>query len=89
LATSPDTKEFSNLVYKQQSDFKKYPAVKATVNTAFSFQVRDQSDSLLAGYTFTAANLTASRFRGVTLVVRGLTGGTGTDALGLSFVGNY
>jgi hypothetical protein len=89
LAGTPAVTEFSNLGYKQQSEFKKYAAKSGVTNTTFNFQVRDVNGTLLTSYAFTASNLTLTRFKSATLVIKGLTGGTGTNAPGMIFIGNY
>ena len=89
LSATPTVNEFTGIAYKQLSDFKKYSAKTGVSNTAFNFQVRNASGALLSSYAFTAANLTAARWRSVTLVLRGLAGGSGSNALAVSYIGNY
>jgi len=89
LATSTTINEFSNLTYKQQSEFKKYSAKPGVTNAAFNFQIRNMAGVILASYPFTATNLSQARFKGVTLVFRGLVGGTGINVPLVSFVPNY
>lgn len=89
LSGSSTVNEFTSLPYKQSSDFKAYSAKTAVTSSFFNFQVRNSTGTLLASYAFTAANLTAARSKSVTLVFRGLIGGTGASAPAISFVPNY
>lgn len=90
LSGTPSVNQFSNVAYKQITDFKQLAAGPTVANTVFTFQVRNASTHVvIATYAYTAANLTASRFRNVTLVFRGIIGGTGTSALGITFVPHY
>ena len=83
LSTTATVNEFSAVAYKGITDFKTYPALKA--NTSYIFQVKDGStNALLVSYT-----LTTPRFANCTLVLKGMVGGTGTNALGVQRVNNY
>lgn len=77
------TPEVSSLSYLQVSDFKAYDATKA--NSSYVFEVRDVATStVLVTYTYTVA-----RSFNVTLALRGLVGGTGTNALNITRVNHY
>lgn len=77
--------EIENFSYKGIGSWKAYPS-KLT-STVYSFEVRNaQSNAILLTYNFTA-NAT-NRFRNVALVIRGMVGGTGTNALAISPI-NY
>jgi hypothetical protein len=83
LSTTTTVNEFNNIAYKGITDFKTYPALKK--NTSYVFQIRDGvSNALLTSYT-----LTTPRFFNCTLLLKGITGGTGTNALGVMRVNNY
>lgn len=83
LSTTTTVNEFNNIAYKGITDFKTYPALKT--NTSYVFQIRDGvSNNLLTSYT-----LTTPRFFNCTLVLKGIVGGTGTNALGVMRVNNY
>lgn len=96
LSTAPTTNIEAGLVYKQKSDFKKYPALAST--GSIIFQVRDAGGVLLASYTlpvtavspYGLASIPFARFRNITLVVKGLQGTTsGTNAFGVFPVAHY
>jgi hypothetical protein len=80
LSISPTVNEVSNLVYKQYTDFKLYPA-KAS-NVSYVFQVRKVSDNTL----LSSLTLSTPRFANVTLVIRGMVGSS--PALGVIRVNN-
>jgi len=81
LTTTPEVAEFSNLTYKQISDFKTYPAL--STNVSYSFQVRDAvTSNLLASFT-----LPTPRFRAVTLTLTGVAGGS--PALSVIRINHY
>ena len=83
LASTPTVIEFNSLAYKQSSAFKTYPAL--ATNGTYAFQVRDAiTNNLLGSYT-----LTTPRFFNCTLVWKGMTGATGTNAPGIARVNNY
>lgn len=70
LSTSSTVNEFSNLTYKQITNFKTYPA--SISNGNYVFQIRKTSDNtLVSSYT-----LTNFRFTNVTLVIKGLISGS-------------
>ncbi|RDC56651.1 hypothetical protein DU508_05420 [Pedobacter chinensis] len=90
LSGTPTINEFSGVKYKQVSDFKQIAAPLAAVNTSFNFQVRNSTtNEVLATYQLTAANLVSARNHNITLVYRGIVGGTGTSAPGIIFIGHY
>lgn len=85
LSTSTTVNEFSNLAYKQSSEFKNYPA-KAVNGASYTFQVRNAvTDAIIA--TSPAVTLNTYRFHSITLVLRGMVGST--PAAGVSIVRNY
>jgi hypothetical protein len=69
--------EATGLAYKQITAFKTYPA-KST-NGSYIFEVRDAA----TGNLLTTFTLTIARFHNHTLVIKGLAGATGTNALGI------
>ena len=75
--------ETNNLAYKAITEFKTYQALSS--NTTYKFEIRDAvSSTLLSTYT-----LNTPRFYNVTLVVKGVVGGSGVNALGVLLVKNY
>lgn len=90
LSTTPTINEFSNLAYKQVTDYKTY-AIPFTATAAnFTFQVRDASGAtVLTSLALNATQLNGLRYDSATIVIRGMVGGTGTSALGLIYVPNY
>ncbi|WP_214072612.1 DUF4397 domain-containing protein [Mucilaginibacter sp. dw_454] len=70
--------EVSSLAYKAYSSFKQYPAKKA--NASYAFQIKDAT----TGTTITSYTLTTPRFHNVTIVLRGLVGGS--PAAGVTLV---
>jgi hypothetical protein len=77
LSTTPTINEISNLAYLQYVDFKTYPANAA--NAKYVFQLRNSADNkLLTSYT-----LTSPTFANVTLVIRGMVGGSPAIAVTL------
>lgn len=96
LSATPGINEATGLVYKQQTNFKTYPALQTTGNMVF--QVRDAAGALLASYTFpvtavspyTTVGIPSARFKNITLVIKGLQGTTsGTSAFGMFPVAHY
>ena len=80
---TPSVNEVSNLGYLQYTDFKIYPGKAA--NTSYTFQVRKASDnSIVASFTLSPV----PRFANVTLVIKGMIGGTGTAAPGMFRINN-
>jgi hypothetical protein len=81
LSTSPSSNEFSNIAYKQITDFKKYPALAS--NTKCNFQVRNVgTNTIIASY-----DLLIPRFKNVTLVLRGLVGAS--PSAGITLVNHF
>ncbi|MBC8034389.1 MAG: DUF4397 domain-containing protein [Chitinophagaceae bacterium] len=97
LAATPTVNETANLAYKQVTAFKNYPDV--VVTNPIVFQVRNATTGVvLATYTlpvapvspYTTVSTSLSKFRNVTLVVKGLVGTTaGVNAFGLFPVPHY
>jgi hypothetical protein len=75
--------ETADLSYKQISTFKQYAA--KSVNPNYQFEVRDAVTSTL----LTSFTLAYTRFHNHTLVIKGLTGVTGTNAIGVFSVSPY
>ncbi len=98
LASAPAENLFQNVQYKQLTNFTRL-SLKLPVNTsAVTFQIRNNSNTLLATYTLPAAvnntypniSTTLTRNKAITLVVKGLVGTTsGTSAFGAFPVANY
>lgn len=90
LTTSPTLNEFTNVAYKSVSEFKSFPALRNANINMFQFQFRSAStNAVLATYNLTASNLSLTRFRSATLVLKGLQGGIGSQALSVIFVPSY
>lgn len=99
LASAPTVNLVTGLAYKQLTEFKQYPLKKIVPAGSMTFEVRDAVSSvLLTSYTVPAAavqpypavSTSLSRFKSVTLVVKGLMGTTaGTNAYGLFPVAQY
>ncbi|HMI04010.1 MAG TPA: DUF4397 domain-containing protein [Pedobacter sp.] len=96
LTATPTVNEASGVAYKQKSEFKIYPA--STVTTGIAFQVKNATTGdLLAKYNlpatavspYTTATVAQARLKNVTLVIKGLVGGTGTNAFGVFPVPHY
>ncbi|THU38390.1 DUF4397 domain-containing protein [Niastella caeni] len=75
--------EANNLGYKQITAFKQYAA--KTTNPNYQFEVRDAATSTL----LTSFTLSYTRFHNHTLVIKGLTGVTGTNAISVFSVAPY
>ena len=93
LASAPAINVFSNLAYKSLSAFTTLP-LKTIVPTGSNvFQVRDLSGAVLATYTLPTSgviSVASSRFKCITLVIKGLIGTTtGTSAFGVYAMSNY
>ncbi|WP_316789313.1 hypothetical protein [Pedobacter frigoris] len=98
LVATPTVNETANLSYKQNTEFKTYNADANVVKTGIAFQVKDATTGvLLASCTlpatavspYTTATVAQARFKNVTLVIKGLVGGTGANAFGVFPVSHY
>lgn len=88
LSTSATINEFSDIAYKQSTNFKTYSAKVA--NTSYTFQIRNASTgALLTSYSYTLSTAPSGRFWNITLVLKGLVGGSGGSALSIQRVNNY
>ena len=75
--------EATNLAYKQVTNFTNYAA--RSTNSSYTFEIRDAvTSSLLSTFT-----LSITRFHNHTLVIKGLKGATGVDAIGVFSVNNF
>lgn len=75
LSITPTVNEVSNLVYKQYTEFKSYPALAKT--TPYIFQIKNASTgALLLTYSFNTSSNLIPRFSNITLVIRGMVGGS-------------
>lgn len=99
LASTPTVNEVQGLAYKSQSNFKQYPLPKVIPIGSVTFQIKNsQNDMLLASYTlptspvspYTVVSTSLSRFKSITLVIKGLSGtSTGANAYGVFPVTHY
>ncbi len=88
LSTSNTINEFSNIGYKEISDFKYFPAT--STNTRYVFEVRNATTkTLLSSITMSGTSLAnfVPRFRYTTLVFRGKVSGSPT--VGITRVNHY
>lgn len=88
LSTSTGTSEFGDIVYGQPTEFKSYAA--ASINSTYTFQVRNAANNtIIASITMSGTTLASfvPRFRNVTLVLRGVVGGS--PAAGITRVNHY
>lgn len=85
LASTPLTKEVADLTYKQITNFKTYPIRKVIPAGTVTWQVRDAiTNAILTSYTlpatvqqpYTTVSASLSRFKSVTLAIKGLVGAT-------------
>jgi len=91
--SSPTVNVAGNIAYKTVSAFNDIPLKTSLAVGSNVFQVRNAAGTLLATYTLPATgviSVASSRFKNITLVVKGLSGTTsGTDAFGLYPMANY
>ncbi|QDW27251.1 DUF4397 domain-containing protein [Pedobacter sp. KBS0701] len=92
IGNAPTVNIFSGVVYKQVTEFstQSFPAILPPSGNIF--QIRDVSGNLLASYTMPATGTISQQFsrrRNLTLVVKGLIGGNGSNAFGILPVANY
>ncbi len=88
LSTTSTVSEYGNIAFKQVTDFKSFPAYN--VNSTYTFQFRNAAtDALYSSITMSGASLASfvPRFRNVTLVFRGVVGGS--PAPGITRVNHY
>lgn len=79
---------FDNVAYQQLTEFKSYPATSA--NTSYRFQVFNaNTDELITSINMSGSSLSSfvPRFRNVTLVLRGIVGGS--PNAGITRVNHY
>jgi len=81
LKNAANGSEVSNLAYKSYSDFKTYPAKRATPSYSFEFR-NAGTGALITSYT-----LVTPYFHNVTLVLRGIVGGS--PAAGITLNNDY
>jgi len=89
LSSTPTVNEFSNLAYKQVTDFKTYEIPFSATAANFTFQVRNGAGTVLVTLALNAIQLNGLRYDSASLVIFGQVGGTGSNALGLMYVPNY
>ncbi len=73
LSTSTTVNEVSNLAYKSYTEYKSYPGL---YNSAYTFQVRAANNPNTVLTTFALTASTVPRFANITVVIRGMVGGT-------------
>lgn len=98
LASDNTTNIVTSLAYKQITGFLKLPVLGSTTASQATFQARDAVGTLLASYaiplnnavsTYPGISVRLSRFKNITLVIKGLQGTTGSDGFGIFPVANY
>jgi len=93
LGSSPNVNLFSNVAYKAVTPFSTIELKTRILTGGNIFQVRNSAGAILASYTLPATGLisvASSRFKNITLVVKGLSGTTsGSDAFGIYAMANY
>jgi hypothetical protein len=99
LASSPSSVIFNDVPYKKITEFVKFPLRANPPANSISFQVRNETNVVLATYTlppivtnsnYPNISVANSRNKNITLVVKGLMGAnTGTDAFGVFPIANY
>lgn len=93
LASSPNANLFTNVAYKTVTTFSQIELKTRVTVGGNVFQVRNSSGTLLTSYTLPATgvvSIASSRFKNITLVVKGLSGATsGSDAFGIYAMANY
>lgn len=92
LSSEPTVKQFSGVAYKSVSAFRaiSYKTKRTTGDNVF--QIRNASGALLASYTLPLTgtiSVDKARFKNITLVFRGMSGGNGTSALGVFAMPHY
>ncbi len=88
LSTSTTTNQFSNVAFKDITDFKQFPATSNVTN--YTFQVRRASspNTVLSSVSISLSGTSAiPRFKNVTIVFRGNIGGS--PAPGITRVNHY
>lgn len=93
LGSSPNVNLFTNVSYKVVSSFSNIELKSRIATGGNIFQVRNSTGTILASYTLPASgviSVASSRFKNITLVIKGLQGTTtGSDALGVFAMANY
>lgn len=76
--TTVTTNEATGLAYKGITPFIKYPALTTTAN--YVFEIRNATtNTVLTTISLSSATI---RFKTISIIIRGLVGGTGTNAFG-------
>lgn len=93
LSSASSTNVFSNIAYKSLTSFVTLPLKAAYLVGSNVFQVKDAGGAVLATYTLPTTgtvSITSSRFKCITLVIKGLVGTTsGANAFGVYAMPNY
>jgi hypothetical protein len=84
LSTSTAMNEFTNIAYKQITGFKSFPAGAAV--TTYTFQIRNATTNAVIS-SITLSGTTFPRYQNVTLVLRGMVGGS--PGAGITRVNHY
>lgn len=99
LASTPAINETAALKYKQFTEFKKFADLKIVPAGSLTFQIRDAvSNEILTSYTlpatailpYTSVTTSLSRFKSITLAIKGLAGTvSGTNAYNVFPIAHY
>lgn len=92
LGNEPNVNIFSSVAYKQNSGFKSITFPTALPTNRNQFQIRDNLGNLLFTYTMPTSGVVSqnsSRKRNITIAYKGISGGTGNNAIGVIVVPHY
>lgn len=92
LASTPNVNLFTNVAYKQVTDFITLPLPAVIPSGTNVFQFRNATGTVLFTYTLPTTgtiSIASSRHRNITLALKGILGGSGTDVLGVIGVPHY
>lgn len=92
MGNEPNVKIFSDITYKQVSEFKTLSFPMSLPANRNLFQIRDNAGNLLFAYNMPATGTVSqasSRKRNITLAYKGVAGGTGNNSLGIIVLPHY
>lgn len=89
---SPKPDQYGSIPYKNITEFKKFDLKTIQPAGTTRFVIRNSTNDSIASYTLPATgtvSIATSRFKNITLAVKGMVGGSGTNALGVIAIPNY
>lgn len=92
LLSEPTVKQFSAIAYRDVSSFKAIPFKTKRITGDNVFQCRNASGTLLASYTLPLTgtiSVDKARFKNITLIFKGISGGVGANAPGVFVMPHY